>query len=244
MRPTETPQDKTFLQDEEGRLAGGSICRCESEKELFKQALDSLVTFYSHPNTFVLMLTAFPPDYEEEGRYIRSGNVKPYFDRGRCFCESSWAVLVKDSLMALDLGKDTGAEWATDDDRDVWNGTGMVRSGQMERACALGRNPPVLPTAFRVQLKDKSFTNGKTDLPRVAELYQTGFEARFGTATLLSYGSLGWGAAEAAVLGEVLAAGAAPRLQILECAPPAHAALRALVLASGRAAAAAVRCTL
>ena len=111
-----------FLQGEEGRLADGAIGRRESEKELFNQALGSLGTFYSHPHMFVLMLTAFPPDYEEEGRNIRSGNVEPYFDRGWCFCESSWAVLVKDSSIVLDLGKDTGAEWATDR-RSEWKGT-------------------------------------------------------------------------------------------------------------------------
>jgi hypothetical protein len=82
-----------------------TVGRFASEEEHFKQALGSLGTFYSHPYTLVWMLIAFPPDYYDLQRYGRHGNVAPYADRGWCFCEASWAAMVKSSNMVLDLGK-------------------------------------------------------------------------------------------------------------------------------------------
>ena len=46
-------------------------------------------------------------------------------------------------------------------------------------------------------------------------LYEAAFEEQFGKATELNYAYLGWGDAEAAQLAEVLASGAAPRLEEL-----------------------------
>ena len=46
-------------------------------------------------------------------------------------------------------------------------------------------------------------------------LYEAAFEEQFGKATELDYWNLGWGDAEAAQLAEVLASGAAPRLEAL-----------------------------
>jgi len=62
----------------------------------------------------------------------------------------------------------------------------------------------------------KSFTNGKDDKPLVKRLYEAAFEEQFGKATELSYQDIGWGDAEAAQLVELLASGAAPRLEKLE----------------------------
>ncbi|EOD17298.1 hypothetical protein EMIHUDRAFT_316356 [Emiliania huxleyi CCMP1516] len=78
-----------------------------------------------------------------------------------------------------------------------------------------GRRPPLLPSAFAAELEMKSFTNGKDDKPLVKRLYEAAFEEQFGKATELIYNSLGWGDAEAAQLAEVLASGAAPRLEDL-----------------------------
>ena len=78
-----------------------------------------------------------------------------------------------------------------------------------------GRRPPLLPSAFAAELESKSFTNGKDDKPLVKRLYEAAFEEQFGKATVLNYDSLGWGDAEAAQLAEVLASGAAPRLEEL-----------------------------
>ena len=46
-------------------------------------------------------------------------------------------------------------------------------------------------------------------------LYEAAFEEQFGKATELSYQDIGWGDAEAAQLVELLASGAAPRLEEL-----------------------------
>ena len=46
-------------------------------------------------------------------------------------------------------------------------------------------------------------------------MYKDAFEEQFGKATMLYYVQLGWGDAEAAQLAEVLASGAAPRLETL-----------------------------
>ena len=78
-----------------------------------------------------------------------------------------------------------------------------------------GRRPPLLPSAFAAELEKKSFTNGKDDKPLVKRLYEAAFEEQFGKATKLLYGRLDWGDAEAAQLAEVLASGAAPRLEKL-----------------------------
>jgi len=56
----------------------------------------------------------------------------------------------------------------------------------------------------------------------VKRLYEAAFEEQFGKATELGYHGLGWGDAEAAQLAEVLASGAAPRLEKLCLAPPQH----------------------
>ena len=181
------PQGTAFLWLEtDGRLADGAVGRFPSENVLFTQALGSLGTFYSHPHTRVLMLTAFPPDYDDRARYTPSGNVASYFERGWCFCESAWAAVVKDWALALDLGKDTG-------------------EGEFdEHKCRQGRTAPVLPEEFVAQLASKGFTNGSTDRPRVAGLYGKDFEARLEAATHLIYARLGWGDEEARAVARVL----------------------------------------
>jgi Ran GTPase-activating protein (RanGAP) involved in mRNA processing and transport len=193
------PKGTTFqYSQQQGALASGAIGRYASEHGLFKQALGSLGAFYSHPATTVLMLTAFPSDYNDKKHYARSGNTQPYFGRGWCYCESSWAMMVKGDDLTLDLGR--------------MSGRGAIEWGELRRMCTQGRKAPVLPATFEDELKNKAFTNGKTDLPLVGELYRDGFTARFGAATGLQYGEIGWGDAEATALGTLLGAGAAPNL--------------------------------
>jgi len=189
------PQDTAFawLGSEE-RFADGAVGRFPAEDILFKQALGSLGIFFAHPGTHVLMLTAFPPDYFT-ATYERSGNVKPYFERGWCFCEASWAMMVKNFYLVLDLGKDTG-EGKFDEEK-----------------CRQGRKAPVLPEEFVAQLQSKGFTNGSTDSPLVADLYSKGFKERFGVATRLFYASLGWGDEEARAVARMLPH--APKLESL-----------------------------
>lgn len=179
----------------------GAIGRYASEDALFRQALQSLSTFYSHPETHVWMLTAFPPDYDKPGRYVRAGNTAPYAQRGWCFCESSWAAMVKSADLVLDLG----IEMEKGED-------GFLGLRQRH---SRGRKAPVLPHFLDDELERKHFTNGKDDRPVVAALYREGFGTRFGETTALSYFGLGWRDEEAASVAAVLAAGATPKLESL-----------------------------
>ncbi|CAK0807226.1 unnamed protein product, partial [Prorocentrum cordatum] len=156
--------------------------------------------FYSHPATVVFMLTRFPDDYGDAAKYTQSGNTEQYFNRGWCFCESSWAMLTKPADV-LDLGRSTGAE---------------TYYYELVSTCAAGRRAPFLPDAFDVELQSKGFTNGKDDRPRVAELYRSAFAQRFEAAEDLLYIGLQWGDEEAQQLAAVLASGAAPRLVRLD----------------------------
>jgi hypothetical protein len=193
------PQGTTFqYSQKEGGLAAGAIGRYASEHGLFKQALGSLGAFYSHPTTMVLMLTAFPSNYKDKKLYHLSGNHQPYFGRGWCYCESSWAMMVKGDDLTLDLARMAGS--------------GPIQWEELRRMCRQGRKAPVLPSTFDDELTHKAFTNGKTDLPLVGALYRDGFTARFGVATGLQYGEIGWGDPEATALGSLLGAGASPSL--------------------------------
>ncbi|EOD06793.1 Hypothetical protein EMIHUDRAFT_359425 [Emiliania huxleyi CCMP1516] len=178
------------------------VLRTEEQNALFKQGLSCLGTLYSHQHTTVLRLTSFPDGHKAEDQ-AEGTNVAKYFDRGWCFTENAWASLTKSGDLSLDLGKmRVGKEYDC---------------GSLIGDCtqAGGRRPPLLPSAFAAELEKKSFTNGKDDKPLVKQLYEAAFEEQFGKATELSYRGLGWGDAEAAQLAEVLASGAAPRLEEL-----------------------------
>ena len=178
------------------------VLRTEEQNALFKQGLGCLGTLYSHPHTWVLRLTSFPDGHKAEDQ-AEGTNVAKYFDRGWCYTEQSWAGLTKAGNLSLDLGKmRAGVEY------DCYS---LIDDCTQDG----GRRPPLLPSAFAAELETKSFTNGKDDKPLVKRLYEAAFEEQFGKATELKYGSLGWGDAEAAQLAEVLASGAAPRLETL-----------------------------
>ncbi|EOD19123.1 hypothetical protein EMIHUDRAFT_369653, partial [Emiliania huxleyi CCMP1516] len=178
------------------------VLRTEEQNALFKQGLSCLGTLYSHPKTWVLRLTSFPDGHKKK-KMPKGTNVAKYFDRGWCFTEQSWAGLTKAGHLSLDLGKmRDGVEY------DYWS----LRDDCTQDG---GRRPPLLPSAFAAELEKKSFTNGKDDKPLVKRLYEAAFEEQFGKATVLKYTNLGWGDAEAAQLAEVLASGAAPRLDTL-----------------------------
>ena len=178
------------------------VLRTEEQNALFKQGLGCLGTLYSHPHTWVLRLTSFPDGHKAEDQ-AEGTNVADYFDRGWCATENAWASLTKAGSLSLDLGKmRDGKEYDYYSLRDDCTQDG-------------GRRPPLLPAAFAAELETKSFTNGKDDKPLVKRLYEAAFEEQFGKATKLNYSNLGWGDAEAAQLAEVLASGAAPRLETL-----------------------------
>ncbi|EOD30440.1 hypothetical protein EMIHUDRAFT_468406, partial [Emiliania huxleyi CCMP1516] len=183
--------------------APNGVMRTEEQNALFKQGLGCLGTLYSHPHTIVLRLTSFPDVHKAEEQ-AEGTNVAKYFDRGWCYLENSLASLgTKDGARALDLGL-----MRDDNEYDYRSLIGdCKRDG--------GRRPPLLPSAFAAELEAKTFTNGKDDKPLVQRLYEAAFEEQFGKATKLGYYGLGWGDAEAAQLAEVLASGAAPRLETL-----------------------------
>ncbi|EOD06803.1 hypothetical protein EMIHUDRAFT_438657, partial [Emiliania huxleyi CCMP1516] len=178
------------------------VLRTEEQNALFKQGLGCLGTLYSHPQTWVLRLTSFPDGHAAEDQ-IEGTNVAAYFDRGWCATENAWASLTKSSALSLDLGKMRGGK--------EYYCRSLIDDCTQEG----GRRPPLLPSAFAAELEKKSFTNGKDDKPLVKRLYEAAFKEQFGKATALFYDSLGWGDAEAAQLAEVLASGAAPRLETL-----------------------------
>ncbi|EOD17301.1 hypothetical protein EMIHUDRAFT_244161 [Emiliania huxleyi CCMP1516] len=178
------------------------VLRTEEQNALFKQGLGCLGTLYSHQHTFVLRLTSFPDGHKAEDQ-TEGTNVAKYFDRGWCFTEQCWAGLTKAGFLSLDLGKmRVGTEYGI---------VSLIDDCRKDG----GRRPPLLPSAFAAELEKKSFTNGKEDYPLVKGLYKDAFEEQFGKATVLDYTGLGWGDAETAQLAEVLASGAAPRLEYL-----------------------------
>jgi len=174
-----------------GRILGEStaVGRFPAEQMLFEQALESLGTFFSHPHTCVLELTALPPDYGDPARYAGSGNVADYSERGWCFCESSWAAMQKDATLVLDLGKGSG-----EGDFDA----------SVAGRCTQGRRAPVAPEVFEALLASKGFTNRTADHPLVARLYREGFAARFRAVSVLNYGGLAWGDDEARAVAAML----------------------------------------
>ncbi|CAK0861626.1 unnamed protein product [Prorocentrum cordatum] len=210
------PQGKTFQVLDTSRehmmseflLEEGVIGQFKSEKVLFGLALSYLGIFYSHRKTIVFMLTQFPADYDNPASYTRSGNTAPYFERGWCYCEASWAMLTKPSTNLIDLGLSTGNESCFyKDDYYSSSGNGLVKS------CAAGHLPPVMPDVFESDLQFKGFA--VNDCPRVANLYRAHFWLRFRTAHVLEYTRLGWGASEARKVADLLASGATAWLETL-----------------------------
>jgi len=174
-----------------------AVGRFPQEEALFKQALSSLGQFFSHQKTEVYLLSVLPADYADPTRYERGTNVVPYSDRGWCFCESAWALMVKESSLVLDLGKDAHA---------LTDYAALVKG-------AHSRGAPAVPAVFEALLAPKSFSLPATDERRVAELYRVAFELRLGATTSLVYTNLGWGNAETIALAEALRF--APALELL-----------------------------
>ncbi|CAK0806455.1 unnamed protein product [Prorocentrum cordatum] len=196
------PQQRTYQRLEgSDKFADGAIGRFDSENVLFKEALGSLGSFYSHPCTYVFMLTKFPEDYQTAA-YTHSADTEQYFNRGWCYCESSWAVLTKPSDLTLNLGLSTGDE---------------ISYRKLVEVCSAERKPPVFPDAFEVELQRKAFTNGKDDRPRVAELYRDAFAKRLQYSQRLLFRNLQWDDEHMKQLVTALAAsGAGPNLQLLD----------------------------
>ena len=185
------------------------VLRTEAENALFTQGLGCLGTLYSHECTTVLRLTSFPEGHKMEDQG-EGTNTAAYFQRGWCFTESSWAGLTKGFQLSLDLGL-----MRDDEEYNFHSFVGQCTKGGQLRAKAIGRRPPLLPSHFAEELETKTFTNGKDDKPLVKKLYEAAFKEQFGKATLLGYDHLGWGDPELVQVAEVIASGAAPRVERL-----------------------------
>ena len=82
----------------------------------------------------------------------------------------------------------------------------------LQRACAAARLPPLPPEEVRRRLEHElKFTNGKTDVDVVDNLYRAFFDGVAGHAKELDFYRLEWGEAEARQLAAVL-----PRFAALE----------------------------
>ena len=124
------------------------VLRTEEQNALFKQGLGCLGTLYSHQWTPVLRLTSFPDGHKAEDQADGTKNVAAYFDRGRCFAESSLATLTKGFHLSLDLGlMRDGKEY----DRPEL--IAQCTKGSALKGEVIGRRPPLLPSAFAVELE-------------------------------------------------------------------------------------------
>jgi len=146
---------------------GGALGRFASEEALFARALGGVSALFSHPRSFVFLLTALPPDYDSPGAYRRSPNTAPYHNRGWCLCEFSLATLVKETAMVLDLcaagraapekktergqgggaeeGQEGGAEGRVEGGQEGGAGGEMGEGGSARGAG--GREPPTRPNS-------------------------------------------------------------------------------------------------
>jgi len=205
----------------------GAVGRFESEEVMFDKALGHLGTFFSHPSTIVFMLSALPSDFTDTRKYAQTTNSKAYTSRGWCYCEASWATLVKEQHSVLDVGKDSGSSsWLA-----------------LVTECATIRRAPALPTTFKAELEHKHFSNSQVDFERVARLYAAGFKSRFATTTALSYQGSSWDDEDAHALSQLLTSGAAPRLHKVDLAENRISDAGAIALADAIASGAAPELT-
>ena len=99
------PQLTTFKWLNETERFGGAVGREPSEDFLFKKALGSLGAFYSHAKTQVFMLTAFPGDYYDDQKYMRSGNCAEYLSRGFNVINCQRCILYRSVLPTVNISK-------------------------------------------------------------------------------------------------------------------------------------------
>ena len=112
--------------------------------------------------------------------------------------EAAISAGVKAGYFRLDLGKRTEVA--------------MRGYPALRKACTAARLPPLPPEEVRRRLEHElKFTNGKTDVDVVDNLYRAFFDGVAGHAKKLNFRFLEWGEAEARQLAAVL-----PRFAALE----------------------------
>ena len=185
----------------------GGEDRTPAERARFERALDNMGLWYSHPKTFVLLVSSPLP----EGDYT---NCAPYGARGWCMAERHMSAMVKGTGLLLDLSQLTCAE------------STIFELKETSRLSASALQPPPLtPTAFSEQLRDGvsskrlAFTNGG-DVDVVAEIYRRAFTTEFGRIRRLCFNHRAWseaqGEAFAAALRYALSVGGLTHVEALE----------------------------
>ena len=176
--------------------------RTAAEEGRFSHALASLMTWYAHPYTHVLLFTTALPT---GAAYT---NVRPYAQRGWCEAELRTCAISKCVHCMWDLAgfqpeRLVGLE-------------GMASFDALRQMMQAGRVPPLSPPQFermlreRVESGDLHFS-AEADANTVAHMYQAGFIAIFSKyrqfdpdGFFAAWAGLGWGDAEARQVAETL----------------------------------------
>ena len=155
--------------------------RTDGERAAFGSALNTMGTWYAHNLTTTVAVDVLPAGWE---------STTPYSDRGWTTFESAVSALIKDSQSGT---------W----DRFVQASVGRSSHGPTASRGAC-RPPPLAPEAFAAKLARKVFTNGKSDLEMVAEIYARTLNGSFGAAERLVFEHAGWGDEEMKAFAKVL----------------------------------------
>ena len=166
--------------------------RTREQRELFTLGLRASNVWYGHAHAMTWMQPTLPEGFsalcEAEGRPCTS-----YEESGWCYVEASLSSLVKYKRHRIDIGMFT--------DKDK-----MFQHNVMDSIaqCSRGtRPPPLLPSRVAAELEHKSFFS-RADVPTVAELYRTFFNAVAPVQQICDFSHFGWGSREGALLAEAL----------------------------------------
>ena len=175
--------------------------RTAHEDALFQEALTSLDTLYSHPNTIVLRFTKLPEGYPSGYNIPSNANIAEYANRGWPFTESWWSSIIKDRWGSWDAGKLSGSEKTLE---------------HMRRSCTLGvRQVALTPDQFDAEVRKKKFTNGKEDQPLCSRLYRSAFKKRLSSARVLNLNAMGMDDEQAIQLAAVLRTGVCANVKVI-----------------------------
>ncbi|CAB9525273.1 NLR family, pyrin domain containing 13 [Seminavis robusta] len=174
------------------------VYRTPEEDRLFQQGLYALPLLYSHPQTSCLRLTTRPTDYPEDYNLPQGANVAEYMDRGWPFVESCWMSVAKSSGKVLNLFHDEHQR------KEATNGKSFMFMP-----------PPLTPEKMKDRLLQKSFTNAKSDYPRVSDLYSRSFGFILGRLRKLDYAGFKWDAQMVTEVADIIGKGFTPQMEIL-----------------------------
>jgi len=176
--------------------------RAEVEKEQFKRSLVSINEWYYHKSTYVLLVTAPPPEGDEYG------NTRLHKNRGWCFFEKAAAMVVKKAWCLLDFSSYQGSDTFGDSNPSPGTCLGQMRAG---------RAPPLSPMVFGEKVRTDvasgalAFT-AQADQDFVIKQYEKGLRTAVNRVAnnenpsfrTLSFQNLRWGDQQATELLEFM----------------------------------------